>query len=86
MSFYLKTVERLIGFLGQAENSGQGANLDKILDADLRRQMLRRLGERRGLDPWEKIAAFTGDEWFPSRLPFDRLKVRREGESGMLKC
>jgi hypothetical protein len=63
----------------------QGANLDKILDADLRRQVLRPLAERRGLDSWEKIVAFTGDEWFPSRLPCGKFKGRREVKAEILK-
>ena len=43
---------------------------------DLMMQVLRPLAEKRGLDTWEKIAGFAGDEWFPSRLPFGKFKGR----------
>ncbi len=43
---------------------------------DLMQQVLRPLAEKRGLDTWEKIVAFAGDEWFPSRLPFGKFKGR----------
>ena len=39
------------------------------------------LAEKRGLEPWEKIVSFTKDEWFPSRLPFGKLKGRRYQEA-----
>jgi hypothetical protein len=43
---------------------------------DLMQQVLKPLAEKRGLDSWEKIVAFAGDEWFPSRLPFGKFKGR----------
>jgi hypothetical protein len=46
--------------------------------------MLKPLAERRGLNTWEKIVAFTGDEWFPSRLPFGKFKGRLYQEAGEL--
>ena len=36
----------------------------------LKKQVLRPLAEKRGLEPWEKIVNFTKDEWFASRLSF----------------
>jgi hypothetical protein len=38
--------------------------------------VLHPLAEKRGLDTWEKIVAFAGDEWFPSRLSFGKFKSR----------
>jgi DNA polymerase III epsilon subunit-like protein len=43
---------------------------------DLMQQVLRPLAERRGLTTWNKIVAFTQDEWFPSRLLFGKFKGR----------
>jgi len=42
----------------------------------LKKQVLRPLAEKRGLEPWEKIVNFTTDEWFPSRLSFGKFKGR----------
>jgi DNA polymerase-3 subunit epsilon len=39
-------------------------------------QVLRPLAEKRGLDTWEKIVGFAGDDWFPSRLSFGKFKGR----------
>jgi len=38
----------------------------------LKKQVLRPLAVKRGLEPWEKIVNFTKDEWFPSRLSFGK--------------
>ena len=58
------------------ENGAHTALGDVKTVIDLMQQVLRPLAERRGLDTWEKIVAFTGDEWFPSRLPFGKFKGR----------
>jgi hypothetical protein len=51
-----------------------------------KKQVLRPLAEKRGLDTWEKIAKFTTDEWLPSRLPFGKFKGWREVKAENLKC
>jgi DNA polymerase-3 subunit epsilon len=48
---------------------------------DLMQQVLKPLAERRGLDTWEKIVGFTGNEWFPSRVIFGKFKGRRYQEA-----
>jgi len=52
----------------------------------LKKQVLRSLAEKRGLDTWEKIVNFTTYEWFPSRLSFGKFKCRREVKAENLKC
>jgi len=52
----------------------------------LKKQVLRPLAEKRGLEPWEKIVNFTMDEWFPSRLSFGKFKGMREVKAEILKC
>lgn len=44
--------------------------------ADLMAQVLRPIAEHRGLDTWEKLIAFAGEEWFPSRIAFGKHKGR----------
>ena len=44
--------------------------------ADLFAQVLRPIAEHRGLDTWEKLAAYAGEEWFPSRIAFGKHKGR----------
>ena len=51
-----------------------------------KKQVLRQLAEKRGLEPWEKIVNFTTDEWFPSRLSFGKFKGRREVKAEIQKC
>ena len=58
------------------ENGAHTALGDVQTVIDLMQQVLRPLAEKRGLDTWEKIVAFAGDEWFPSRLPFGKFKGR----------
>ncbi len=58
------------------ENGAHTALGDVLTVIDLMQQVLRPLAEKRGLDTWEKIAEFAGDEWFPSRLPFGKFKGR----------
>ena len=58
-------------------NNGMPAALGDVQTIiDLMQQVLRPLAEKRGLDTWEKIVAFSGDEWFPSRLSFGKFKGR----------
>ena len=39
-------------------------------------QVLRPIAEERGLDTWEKVAAFASEEWYPSRIAFGKHKGR----------
>ncbi len=43
---------------------------------DLFAQVLRPIAEHRGLDTWEKLAAYSAEEWFPSRIAFGKHKGR----------
>ena len=38
--------------------------------------VLRPIAEERGLDTWEKVAAFSSEEWYPSRIAFGKHKGR----------
>jgi len=64
--------------------SGNGGNevsvqiLTECRARNSKKQVLRPLAEKRGLDTWEKIVNFTKDEWFPSMLSFGKFKGRRE--------
>jgi DNA polymerase-3 subunit epsilon len=44
--------------------------------ADLFANVLRPIAEHRGLDTWEKLAAFAAEEWYPSRIAFGKHKGR----------
>jgi DNA polymerase-3 subunit epsilon len=44
--------------------------------ADLFANVLRPVAEHRGLDSWEKLAAFAAEEWYPSRIAFGKHKGR----------
>ena len=44
--------------------------------ADLFGQVLRPIAEHRGLDSWEKLAAYAAEEWYPSRIAFGKHKGR----------
>lgn len=44
--------------------------------ADLFANVLRPIAEHRGLDSWEKLAAFSAEEWYPSRIAFGKHKGR----------
>jgi hypothetical protein len=59
-------------------DTAQGSVLTVV---DLMQQVLKPLAERRGLDTWEKIVGFTGNEWFPSRVLFGKFKGRRYQEA-----
>jgi DNA polymerase III epsilon subunit-like protein len=58
------------------ENGAHTALGDVLTVVDLMQQVLRPLAEKRGLDTWEKIVGFAGDERFPSRLSFGKFKGR----------
>jgi len=63
------------------ENGAHTALGDVQTVVDLMQQVLRPLAERRGLDTWEKIVGFAGDDWFPSRLTFGKFKGRMYQEA-----
>ena len=44
--------------------------------ADLFANVLRPIAGHRGLDSWEKLAAFAAEEWYPSRIAFGKHKRR----------
>ncbi len=44
--------------------------------ADLFANVLRPIAGHRGLDTWEKLAAFAAEEWYPSRIAFGKHKGR----------
>ncbi len=58
------------------ESGAHTALGDVLTVIDLMKEVLRPLAEKRGLDTWEKIQDFAGDEWFPSRLSFGKFKGR----------
>ena len=58
------------------ESGAHTALGDVLTVIELMRQVLRPLAEKRGLDTWEKIVGYAGDEWYPSRLSFGRFKGR----------
>jgi DNA polymerase-3 subunit epsilon len=58
------------------ENGAHTALGDVLTVVDLMQQVLKPLAERRGLNTWEEIVAFAGDEWFPSRIIFGKFKGR----------
>ena len=58
------------------ESGAHTALGDVLTVIDLMKEVLRPLAEKRGLDTWEKIKDFAGDEWYPSRLSFGKFKGR----------
>jgi DNA polymerase-3 subunit epsilon len=44
--------------------------------ADLFANVLCPIAEHRGLDSWDKLAAFAAEEWYPSRIAFGKHKGR----------
>ena len=48
---------------------------------DLLGVVLRPIAESRGLDTWEKIVAYTSEEWYPSRIAFGKFKGRFVSEA-----
>ncbi len=49
---------------------------DVITVADLFTQVLRPIGEQRGLQSWDDIVCYTAEEWYPSILAFGKFKGR----------
>jgi DNA polymerase-3 subunit epsilon len=43
---------------------------------DLFGSVLQPIAEHRGLDTWEKLAAYAAEEWYPSRIAFGKHKGR----------
>jgi len=43
---------------------------------DLFGNVLRPIAEHRGLDTWEKLVAYSAEEWYPSRIAFGKHKGR----------
>jgi len=70
------TLQTLRQYYRLPENGAHTALGDVLTVIDLMQQVLRPLAEKRGLDTWEKIVGFAGDEWFPSRLSFGKFKGR----------
>ena len=58
------------------ESGAHTALGDVLTVVDLMKEVLRPLAGKRGLDTWEKLKNFAGDEWYPSRLSFGRFKGR----------
>jgi DNA polymerase III epsilon subunit-like protein len=44
--------------------------------ADLFSHVLRPIAQHRGMDTWEKLAAYAAEEWYPSRISFGKHKGR----------
>ena len=49
--------------------------------ADLFATVLRPIAEQRGLETWEQLAAYAGEEWYPSRIAFGKHKGRSFAEA-----
>lgn len=47
---------------------------DVMTVVDLFNQVLRPIAEQRRLDTWEKVVAYTNEEWYPSRIAFGTHK------------
>ena len=58
------------------ESGAHTALGDVLTVIDLMQQVLRPLAEMRGLDTWESLKGFAGDDWYPSRLSFGKFKGR----------
>jgi len=58
------------------ESGAHTALGDVLTVIDLMQQVLRPLAEKRGLDTWDALNEFAGDEWYPSRLSFGKFKGR----------
>ena len=50
--------------------------------ADLFATVLRPTAEQRGLLTWEQLAAYAGEEWYPSRLAFGKQKGKSLADAG----
>ena len=58
------------------ESGAHTALGDVLTVIDLMQQVPRPLAEKRGLDTWEALKEFAGDEWYHSRLSFGKFKGR----------
>lgn len=58
------------------ERGGHTALGDVQTVADLFEGVLRPIADRRGLDSWEKLAAYASEVWYPSRIVFGKYKGR----------
>ena len=54
---------------------------DVLTVADLFSHVLRPIAGQRGLETWEAIAAYAGEEWYPSRIAFGKHKGRSVWEA-----
>ena len=45
---------------------------DVLTVVDLFSHVLRPIARQRGLETWEAIAAYAGEEWYPSRIAFGK--------------
>ena len=50
--------------------------------ADLFATVLRPIAEQRGLLTWEQLAAYAGEEWYPSRIAFGKHKGKSLADAG----
>ena len=50
--------------------------------ADLFATVLRPIAEQRGLQTWEQLAAYAGEEWYPSRIAFGKHKGKSLADAG----
>jgi len=69
----LQTLRQYYRLPGSGAHTAMG---DVFTVIELMKEVLRPLAEKRGLDTWEKIVKFAGDEWYPSRLSFGKFKGR----------
>ena len=54
---------------------------DVLTVVDLFGHVLRPIAGQRGLETWEAIAAYAGEEWYPSRIAFGKHKGRSVWEA-----
>ena len=50
--------------------------------ADLFATVLRPIAEQRGLRTWAQLAAYAGEEWYPSRIAFGKHKGKSLADAG----
>lgn len=63
------------------ERGAHTALSDVCTVADLFATVLRPIAEQRGLVAWEQLAAYTAEEWFPSRIAFGKHNGRSIAEA-----
>jgi DNA polymerase III epsilon subunit-like protein len=69
-------LQTLRQYYGLPERGAHTALGDVQTVADLFANVLRPIAGHRGLDTWEKLAAFAAEEWYPSRIAFGKHKGR----------